>query len=145
MTIRRQTAYAPTRIDLAGGTLDIWPLNMLVDRAVTVNVAIDLWATTTIEDLSPEESAGKGARTFVRSEDQGIEERWERAAHPPAGTSLPLVAECVRFFQPRRFLKLSTRCEAPAGSGLGGSSSLAISMPSRKSCAGVPAPAGVRL
>jgi D-glycero-alpha-D-manno-heptose-7-phosphate kinase len=128
MNIRKQTAYAPTRIDLAGGTLDIWPLNMLVDRAVTVNVAIDLWATATIEDLSADEEAGKGARTYVRSEDQGIEEAWVRAASPPADTRLPLAAECISFFQPRRFLKLSTRCEAPAGAGLGGSSSLAISM-----------------
>ncbi|HEY3176217.1 MAG TPA: hypothetical protein VGK94_10735 [Candidatus Polarisedimenticolia bacterium] len=128
MNIRKQTASAPTRIDLAGGTLDIWPLNMLVDRAVTVNVAINLWATTIIEDLPPGESAGAGGRTHVRSEDQGIEERWERASSPPPDTRLPLVAECIRFFQPRRSLKLTTRCEAPAGSGLGGSSSLAISM-----------------
>ena len=120
MIVRKQTAIAPTRIDLAGGTLDIWPLNMLVDRALTVNVAIDLWATTTIEDVA--------SKTVVRSLDQGIEESWEKAATPPADTRLPLLAECIRFFRPRRFLKITTRCEAPAGAGLGGSSSLAISM-----------------
>ena len=37
-------ARAPTRIDLAGGTLDIWPLNLLVPDPVTVNVAINLYA-----------------------------------------------------------------------------------------------------
>lgn len=120
MISRKQTAIAPTRIDLAGGTLDIWPLNMLVDRAVTVNVAIDLWATTTIEDVA--------SKTVIRSLDQGIEESWDKSSSPPADTRLPLVAECIRFFRPRRFLRVTTRCEAPAGSGLGGSSSLAISM-----------------
>jgi len=33
---------APTRIDLAGGTVDIWPLYLFHAGAVTVNVAIDL-------------------------------------------------------------------------------------------------------
>src|SRR6185503_19959421 len=35
-------ASAPTRIDLAGGTLDIWPLSVLVPGALTLNVAISL-------------------------------------------------------------------------------------------------------
>ena len=35
-------ATAPTRIDLAGGTLDIWPVCHLLTRpACTVNVALD--------------------------------------------------------------------------------------------------------
>ena len=32
---------APTRIDLAGGTIDIWPLYLFHDGAATVNAAID--------------------------------------------------------------------------------------------------------
>ena len=37
-------ASAPTRIDLAGGTIDIWPLYLFHPGAVTVNTAIDrLW------------------------------------------------------------------------------------------------------
>ena len=35
-------ARAPTRIDLAGGTLDIWPVYLMLEQAATVNVAIDL-------------------------------------------------------------------------------------------------------
>jgi D-glycero-alpha-D-manno-heptose-7-phosphate kinase len=64
----------------------------------------------------------------VRSEDQGVEEVWDSSVQPPAGTKVPLIAECVRFFEPERPLRLVTRCAAPAGAGLGGSSSLAISM-----------------
>ena len=122
--MRRHTATSPTRIDLAGGTLDIWPLNMLVDRAMTVNVAIDLTATAVIE----EPTGSSSTRVEVRSEDQNEEEAWDLAAAPPTGTKLPLVAECVRFFEPARGLRITTRCQAPAGSGLGGSSALAISM-----------------
>ena len=38
MTARAVEATAPTRIDLAGGTLDIWPLYLFHPGAVTVNV-----------------------------------------------------------------------------------------------------------
>src|SRR5439155_18618543 len=35
---------APTRIDLAGGTIDIWPLYLFHEGASTVNAAISLRA-----------------------------------------------------------------------------------------------------
>ena len=35
---------APTRIDLAGGTLDIWPLYLFHEHAQTLNAAISLRA-----------------------------------------------------------------------------------------------------
>ena len=42
-------ATAPTRIDLAGGTLDIWPLYLFHPGALTVNVAIDRRAHCRVE------------------------------------------------------------------------------------------------
>ena len=41
-------ASAPTRIDLAGGTLDIWPLYLFHDGAQTLNAAISLRAHCSI-------------------------------------------------------------------------------------------------
>ena len=46
------TASAPTRIDLAGGTIDIWPLYLFHDGASTLNAAISLRAHATIEPRS---------------------------------------------------------------------------------------------
>src|SRR5947209_5895476 len=40
---------APTRVDLAGGTLDIWPLYLFHPGAVTVNAAISRYASCVIE------------------------------------------------------------------------------------------------
>src|SRR4029079_972385 len=37
-------ASAPARVDLAGGTLDLWPLHVLHPGSVTVNLAISLRA-----------------------------------------------------------------------------------------------------
>src|SRR5690606_10885226 len=36
---------APTRADLAGGTLDLWPLFCLVENARTINISLDLPAS----------------------------------------------------------------------------------------------------
>ncbi len=40
---------APTRVDLAGGTIDIWPLYLFHPGAATVNFAISLRAHCRIE------------------------------------------------------------------------------------------------
>ena len=42
------TAKAPCRVDLAGGTLDIWPLYLHHQNAVTVNFAVDRYTTCEI-------------------------------------------------------------------------------------------------
>src|SRR2546430_6599982 len=46
----RLTASAPTRIDLAGGTIDIWPLYLFHDGAATLNAAISLRAHVEIAE-----------------------------------------------------------------------------------------------
>ena len=46
----RITASAPTRIDLAGGTIDIWPLYLFHEHALTVNAAISLRAHVELDD-----------------------------------------------------------------------------------------------
>jgi len=131
--MRTLTARCPTRIDLAGGTLDIWPLNMLVTGALTVNVAIDLWASAEVKDLAAGALAGPTARAEIRSEDQGVEEVWASAGSAPGETKLPLLAACARYMcapygDPEQGFALTTRCASPAGAGLGGSSSLAIAV-----------------
>src|SRR5665213_2309903 len=41
---------APTRIDLAGGTIDIWPLYLFHEGAATLNAAISLRAHVAIAE-----------------------------------------------------------------------------------------------
>jgi hypothetical protein len=45
----RIVTSAPTRIDLAGGTLDIWPLDLFHPGAQTISAAISLGAHATVE------------------------------------------------------------------------------------------------
>ncbi len=51
----RIESKAPTRIDLAGGTLDIWPLYLFHEGSLTVNCAITRYASCVIE-TAPESS-----------------------------------------------------------------------------------------
>ncbi len=128
--MKKQVASSPTRIDLAGGTLDIWPLNMLVDRALTVNVAIDLLATATLTELDTRHAPADApaSRVEVTSQDQQVTETWASPSLAPTHTKLPLIAECVKFLEPEYGFTLTTNCASPAGAGLGGSSALAVSV-----------------
>ncbi len=118
---------APVRIDLAGGTLDIWPLPLIVPPpAVTVNVALDLPARAR---LVPDPS---GAIHLV-SKDRGAEERHAslealRMSLRAGGGPLRLLARAVEAVLPEGGLTLTTDAEGPAGAGLGGSSSLLVAV-----------------
>ncbi len=120
----RITSRAPTRIDLAGGTLDIWPLYLYHEGAVTVNVAVSRYASCAIETAS----RGKGI-TLV-SRDTGRRESFASLGALVRARSykLPLLAHLVRFFAPKTGFTLTTDSEAPAGAGLGGSSAMAVAI-----------------
>ena len=73
---------APTRIDLAGGTIDIWPLYLFHDGASTLNAAISLRAHARIEPRTD-------GRIELRSVDT------DRRSHaPPHWTELSGSGDC---------------------------------------------------
>ena len=118
----RVEAKAPARVDLAGGTVDIWPLYLFHAGAQTVNIAIRCYASCVIETRADRRIA------FV-SQDQQIRETYESLTDLGLKTSaLPLVRELVLFFEPRRGVTVKTTSQVPAGAGLGGSSALNIAL-----------------
>lgn len=132
----RIEARAPTRIDLAGGTLDIWPLYLFHEGAVTVNCAITRYASCRIV-VRP------GSRQIaLRSRDTRRSERYAsgQALRAARRYRLPLLAHLVRYFRPRVGMALTTDSEAPAGAGIGGSSALAVAI-----CAALDRLTGARL
>ena len=121
----RIEARAPTRVDLAGGTLDIWPLYLFHPGAVTVNCAITRYASCVIE------TAPRGSRRITLvSVDTRRRESFASLAELERARQyrLPLLAHTVRFFRPVRGLTLTTNSEAPAGAGISGSSAMAVAM-----------------
>ncbi|MBF8262110.1 MAG: putative GHMP kinase [candidate division NC10 bacterium] len=114
-------ASAPTRIDFAGGTLDIPPLHLFHQPAITVNVAIDLAA-----EVHVRRRAGRSIRLFAVDQQRQLlwpsRERISWTREP----FLELVARLIRSLAPDTGLDIWTDCHAPAGAGTGGSSALAV-------------------
>jgi len=111
----------PTRIDLAGGTLDIHPLYLFEQGGLTVNLAISLRSRVEMELRDDN-------RIHIYSED--LDERIEAAnlEELPQGGALDLITRAVRFYRPGRGINLVTRNSVPRGSGLGASSSLLMAL-----------------
>jgi D-glycero-alpha-D-manno-heptose-7-phosphate kinase len=114
----RIVTSAPTRIDLAGGTIDIWPLYLFHDGASTLNAAISLRANVQIEPrivgALAFESIDTNRRAIVR--DRG---------ELTSSHALPLLALLARHYR-LESATLITRGESPAGAGIAGSSALTI-------------------
>lgn len=117
----RVQASTPTRIDLAGGTLDIWPLYLLHDGVQTVNAAITIRAACTVASFP-------GGRVRLAAGDTGaaadVADVTELDDTHPA---LRLPARILRFFRAAG-VEVTTRSDAPVGSGLGGSSALNVAL-----------------
>jgi len=111
----------PTRIDLAGGTLDLWPLHLFFDNPPTLNAAIDLYA-------SVELTARRDKAIILESRDLGSKTKFRNLAALPEKHPLVLLIKLIRFYQPKTGLHMVTDCQAPAGSGIGGSSALNIAL-----------------
>lgn len=120
------SSKAPCRVDLAGATLDIWPLYLFHENPVTVNFAVNRYACCDIR-------LHKNPRIVLRSKDLGIEETFPSLAALRAAKRyrLPVLGLLVRYFAPALppdlpGFSVESLSEAPAGAGISGSSALMI-------------------
>src|SRR6266576_2319685 len=114
-------AQAPCRADLAGGTIDLWPLYLFHPGALTLNFAVNIQATCRVTPL-------KGTGIHLRSLDTGREESFEDFAdlHSQNKFRLPISARLLQFFAPKEGVLIETDSESPAGAGISGSSALMV-------------------
>jgi D-glycero-alpha-D-manno-heptose-7-phosphate kinase len=119
--LMRVTSKAPCRVDLAGATLDIWPLYLFHERSVTVNFAVSLYTCCDI-------TTHQNPRIILRSKDLEVEESFDSLARLQAAKRyrLPILARLIRYFEPESGFTMESASEAPAGAGISGSSSLMI-------------------
>src|SRR3989475_8374715 len=114
-------AQAPCRADLAGGTIDLWPLYLFHSGALTVNFAANILTTCRITPL-------KGRQIHLRSLDTNKDEHFPSfdELRRARRFRLPLAARLLQFFAPKEGLLIETNSESPAGAGISGSSALMI-------------------
>ena len=113
-------ASAPARVDLAGGTLDLWPLHALHPGSVTVNLAIDRRAGCQVR------KAGKGVRLLAP--DRGLDRHVRSATELRDDPGTALVGALIEELAPEGGIEVEFRSGVPFGSGLGGSSALAVAV-----------------
>ena len=111
---------APARADLAGGTLDLWPIYLFHPGSRTVNVAISFYAESEVTET------GDGA-VEIHLTDQQYRRRYESMQELAADPKASLIYRLVEHFH-LNGVHITTRTDAPRGSGLGGSSALAITL-----------------
>lgn len=117
------SAKSPTRVDLAGGTLDCWPLFLLVNESQTINLAIDIF---TYADLEVNESLA----VEINLSDVNYKRSFKdiQAAMECTDPQMEMLRYHFEYWKPQQGFKLTTKSESPVGGGLGGSSSLTISL-----------------
>lgn len=114
---------SPTRVDLAGGTLDLWPLYLFINGASTVNVAIDVY---TMAEITPHEDDS----ITLESVDLKLKKSYANLAEAlyDPDPQMVLLQTQLRYWRPQKGFTLKTSSQSPVGGGLGGSSSLTISL-----------------
>lgn len=112
---------APTRVDLAGGTIDIPPIFLFHEGASTVNFAVNLLAHCRIETRNDDQ-------IFIESIDrkESFETSLGNISSLRDEPRLELLSKLIYFFKPDVGFNMITNAEAPAGAGLAGSSTLNI-------------------
>jgi D-glycero-alpha-D-manno-heptose-7-phosphate kinase len=118
----RIATSAPTRIDLAGGTIDIWPLYLFHPGALTINAAISIRARAVLESRDDH-------RIVIHSVDTGVTVEADDWKELRDRRELRLLSLLVHFFEVGG-VTLTTASESPAGAGIAGSSALNVAVSS---------------
>ena len=119
-------AHASCRVDLAGSTLDLWPLYLFHPGAVTVNFAVNILTRCQIIPSTDQAIHFKSIDTGREDHFSNFDEFCRAKA-----TKHHLAEHLVRFFLPEgtrtgRGFTLETNSESPAGAGISGSSALMV-------------------
>ena len=111
------TARAWCRVDLGGGTLDIWPLGLLHPGARTVNVAVDLAATVRLRRVD-------GVYRVLQGESRVEAASASALAALPDGALVGVVAQAMSLPP----VEVTLASDSPRGGGLGASSAMVVAL-----------------
>lgn len=115
---------SPTRVDFSGGTLDCWPLAHLLDElCCTVNLSINIFTEVHLSKRDDKKICIEVKNLNYKRGFSQLE-----ACLNSQDKELFLLKPHLYYWQPDFGLNLVTSSQSPIGGGLGGSSSLCISL-----------------
>jgi D-glycero-alpha-D-manno-heptose-7-phosphate kinase len=117
--VRIETS-APTRIDLAGGTIDIWPLYLFHPGAQTINAAISIRTSAVVEPRAD-------GRIVLTSLDTGVTVEAPDHEALRRESRLRLLSLLAAHFEVDG-ITLTTSSQSPPGAGLAASSALNVAV-----------------
>ena len=122
------TNQGSVRVDLVGGTLDIEPINLIIKNVVTLNVATGLKASVTLSKIAFNgiEIHSKDYNKSYKYEASDLTE--DRMVYSNEFAEMSFILQILRLFNINSGLKLELASGAPAGSGLGGSSAMGVTL-----------------
>ncbi len=116
------------RVDLVGGTLDLEPINLILPDVVTLNVATSLKARVQLEQIA-------GPKLEIHSKDYNkkysytLEEMTpDKLYYSNYFKEMSFVLQIISEFNLSSGLRIELSSGAPAGSGLGGSSAMGMTL-----------------
>jgi len=122
------TNQGSVRVDLVGGTLDIEPINLIIKNVITLNVATGLKASVTLSKTSFD-------GIEIHSNDYNKQYKYassdltdDKVLYSREFEEMTFVLQILRLFNINSGLKLELSSGAPAGSGLGGSSAMGVTL-----------------
>ena len=127
MSIVKISSSGSVRVDLLGGTLDLNPINLVIPKVVTLNLATSLQARVEIESLESDE-------IVIHSRDYNSTKTFKKEDLSPEKLAsgyfeeLSFVVEIINLFIFSGGLKVTMESDAPTGSGLGGSSAMGVTI-----------------
>jgi D-glycero-alpha-D-manno-heptose-7-phosphate kinase len=122
------TNQGSVRVDLVGGTLDIEPINLIIKNVVTLNVATGLKATVVLSKINFDgiEIASKDYNKDYKFSSSELTE--DKVVYSREFEEMTFVLQILRLFNINSGLRLELSSGAPAGSGLGGSSAMGVTL-----------------
>lgn len=122
------TSRGSVRVDLVGGTLDLEPINLILPNVVTLNVATSLMAEVTISDVDQ-----PGLTIISKDYDKEYffpKEKLTESAivYSDQFEEMQFILQILNLFNLSEGLQIELSSGAPAGSGLGGSSAMGMTL-----------------
>lgn len=124
----RVTEAGSVRVDLVGGTLDIEPINLILKDVWTLNVATGLKAQVVLEKTSFKglEIVSSDYNKTYKYEEAELTD--EQVLYSRRFEEMTFVIQILKLFGLTSNLKVELMSGAPAGSGLGGSSAMGVTL-----------------